>query len=264
MWPARNREVLMLSFMGHRAVTRALQTHSVHISWRWEVWSRIDSPSSNFFQGNNSDPQPTWWHWWKHCSLHSKLQHLLSSPMLYVCLPFPVDSASASCSRMLPAMGTPTHCWWVAQAQLCSHSFLIPLPATPPHWFCTQSSVWSLRFFSSAVASHVLSCSPSSSQQQKGLVSPPHSWRLPTAGSGFLSNLSPAELGLLALSAVGQMKRWLLANFLDKHHLAPAAPLGWNWVQLSYQLLQMIPLFFKKSQKKKDNNNWPYLVLIWC
>lgn len=106
-------------------------------------------------------------------------------------------------------------------------------------------------FFSSAVASHVLSCSPSSSQQQKGLVSPPHSWRLPTAGSGFLSNLSPAELGLLALSAVGQMKRWLLANFSDKHHLAPAAPLGWNWVQLSYQLIQMIPLFFKVSKKKK-------------
>lgn len=36
----------MLSFMGHRAATRALQTHSVHISWRCEAGSTLHLPTS--------------------------------------------------------------------------------------------------------------------------------------------------------------------------------------------------------------------------
>lgn len=195
----------MLSFMGHRAATRALQTHSVHISWRCEAGSTLHLPTS--FK--------------EIIAIHS--QHDGTDENIALCIPscnicFPLQCFMFVChflltQQVLPAAGCcqqwgllPTAGEWPRHSSAATPSsfpFLqhLPIGSAPKARFdpCT--------FFSSAVASHVLSCSPSSSQQQKGLVSPPHSWRLPTAGSGFLSNLSPAELGLLALSAVGQMKR---------------------------------------------------------
>lgn len=218
-----------------------------------------------------------WRRWRKHRCLHPKLQHLLSSPILYVCLSFPVDSASASCSRMLPAMGTPSHCWWAAQAQPCSHSFLIPLPATPPHWFCTQCLVWSLHFSISAVASHVLSCFPYSSQQQKGLmfptqtdtnshtVSPPHGWRLPTACSGFLSYWSQLSWGSWRFLL---WDRWKsdLSQFFRQKPFCSCCNFGPELRSAAWlSAAPDDPSLLQSLQKNvKNNNNWPYLVLIWC